>query len=129
MFPYLLLNSKVITALISNAPNIVKSSRDLVDYVSKKRSAHDKEPNPENHNDQDIVREQFQNLTQRVDKLENDESKQAELISKMADHEHEISIGLRILSVRVSLLIWIAIAALIAALAALIMGLISLSTQ
>ena len=122
------LRPTVITALIRTAPNIVASARELADYIRNKRSTHDQESSAENPDDPNLIREQLESLIQRVDELEIDESKQAELISEMAVHEQEISLGLRLLSARVFLLIWLVSIALIVALVALIIGLISIST-
>ena len=122
------LTPTVIRALIKNAPDIVVAARELAAYMGNKISEHDQESSAENSDDPNLVREQMESLGQRVDELELDESRQAELISEMAVHQQEISLGLRLLSNRVSLLIWLVSAALIAALVALIIGLISIST-
>ena len=122
------LTPTVIRALIKNAPDIVVAARELAAYMGNKISEHDQESSAENSDDPNLVREQMESLGQRVDELELDESRQAELISEMAVHQQEISLGLRLLSNRVSLLIWLVSAALVAALVALIIGLISIST-
>ena len=122
------LTPTVIRALIKNAPDIVVAARELAAYMGNKISEHEQESGAENSDDPNLVREQMESLGQRVDELELDESRQAELISEMAVHQQEISLGLRLLSNRVSLLIWLVSAALVAALVALIIGLISIST-
>tara|TARA_Y100000588_G_C14067790_1_gene844402 strand:- start:245 stop:628 length:384 start_codon:yes stop_codon:yes gene_type:complete len=122
------LTPTVIRALIKNAPDIVVAARELAAYMGNKISEHEQESSAENSDDPNLVREQMESLGQRVDELELDESRQAELISEMAVHQQEISLGLRLLSNRVSLLIWLVSAALVAALVALIIGLISIST-
>ncbi len=61
-----------------------------------------------------------QNLLQRIEQLENNERKQAELIEKMAEQQQKLAESLRIVESRVQMLFWLTLALLMVAVGLLV---------
>lgn len=64
----------------------------------------------------------FSDFEKRLTTLEADESVQAELVSQMAAQEEALSLGLRALSTRVTLLLWVSVGAVLVAVAAIVIA-------
>ena len=93
--------------LIDRAPWLVGSARDLYETLRKRRDEPADRPPT------------IGDISSRLDELEGLQTRQAELLSRMAAQEEAISRGLRIVSMRL-------LAAALAALGAIILALIAL---
>ena len=93
--------------LLDRAPWLVDSARDLYDTLRKRRDEPEDRPPT------------IADISSRLDELEDHQTRQAELLSRMAAQEEVTSKGLRIVSTRL-------LAATLAALGAIILALIAL---
>ncbi len=96
-------------ALLERAPWLVDNAKELYESLRKRREEPEGQP----------LSATIEDVSSRLDELEDHQTRQAELLSRMAAQEEAISRGLRIVSTRL-------LAAALAALGAIILALIAL---
>ena len=99
--------------LLERAPWLVDSARDLYETLRKRR---------EEPEDDRPLSATIGEISSRLDELEDHQTRQAELLSRMAAQEEAISRGLRIVSTRLLAVALAAIGAIILALVALVVA-------
>ena len=99
-------------ALLGRAPWLVDSARDLYEALRKRREKPEGQP----------LSATLEDLSSRLDELEDHQTRQAELLSQMAAQEEAISRGLRIVSTRLLIAALAALGAMILALIALVVA-------
>ena len=95
--------------LLNRAPWLVDSARDLYETLRKRREEPEGQP----------LSATVEDISSRLDELEDHQTRQAELLSRMAAQEEAISRGLSIISTRL-------LVVALAALGAIILGLVAL---
>ncbi len=95
--------------LLGHAPWLVDNAKDLYESLRKRREEPEDQP----------LSVTIGDISSRLDELEDHQTRQAELLSRMAAQEEAISRGLRIVSTRL-------LAAALAGLGAIILALIAL---
>ena len=99
-------------ALLGHAPWLVDSARDLYETLRNRREKPESQP----------LSATLEDISSRLDELEDHQTRQAELLSRMAAQEEAISRGLRIVSTRLLALALAALVAIILALIALVVA-------
>lgn len=98
--------------LLESAPWLVDNAKDLYESLRKRREEPEDQPLSATVGD----------ISSRLDELEDHQTRQAELLSRMAAQEEAISRGLKIVSTRLLAVALAAIGAIILALVALVVA-------
>ena len=98
--------------LADRAPWLVDSARDLYETLRNRREKPESQP----------LSATLEDMSSRLDELEDHQTRQAELLSQMAAQEEAIARGLRIVSTRLLALALAALVAIILALIALVVA-------
>jgi hypothetical protein len=95
--------------ILPYVPAVVETAKELLRSASKSKSA-----------DLATADASPQNLLQRIEHLETNERKQAELIERMAEQQQQLTESLRIVESRVQVLFWLTLALLVVAVGLLV---------
>ena len=108
---------------LNTAPTLVSSARLLFETLSKGNQGADKPAfeEPEVPYEPTAV---IDELRARLDELAVNDTKQAELASRIAAQQEALSLGLRAVSTRVAVLVWLAGLALVLASSAVVIALL-----
>ena len=98
--------------LLDRAPWLVDSARDLYETLRKRREEPEERP----------LSATIGDISSRLDELEDHQTRQAELLSRMAAQEEAISRGLSIISTRLLVVALAALGAIVLALLALVVA-------
>ena len=103
---------RTIIAALGTAAELVRSAKTLRESVAELRDESQPPSAPQ------LVRgtessAELDELRLRIERLEANETRQAELVSRMADQDQALSDGLQLLAARVDKLLWVAIIALV----------------
>lgn len=98
--------------LLDRAPWLVDRSKDLYETLRKRREEPEDQP----------LSVTIDDVSSRLDELERHQTRQAELLSKMAAQEEAISRGLRTVSTRLLAATLVALGAVILAMIALVVA-------
>ena len=110
--------------ILTSAPAIVSSARFL--YERLRQRSGDGEPQSSADVSPDVASlgAELDAMRTRLQALESDQARQADLIAQMATQEEALSRGLQAVSSRVTVLLWVSVAALVAALVAVALALV-----
>lgn len=102
---------RTILMALGTATELVRSAKTLRESVEDLREKRKPEPLPPlpANADADTV---FEDLRARVARLETNESRQAELVARLAEQTQTLTKGLQLLAARVEKVYWMAFAAL-----------------
>ena len=117
-----MLKPAAVAALINSAPKIMETARKFYADLKERHRPQDAAAADADLEISPGLRKRFADLEQRLATLETDESVQAELVSQMAAQEEALSRGLRALSMRVTLLLWVSVGAALVAVTAIVIA-------
>ena len=110
--------------ILTTAPAAVDSARLLYNGLKRRREGRASPSPTEEPDSHPQITKTIRQMRSRIDQLEVDSTRRAELISQLASQEEALARGLQAISARLTLLVWVSGAALVLATAAVVIAVV-----